>query len=116
MAEEKTERWAVSDEEIERFDTLKGDDELLCTVTLTDEESIPTGEAYQVVVLRNGTVTNRNWDGTIGVPEAIRDLAASEEILYHPAADGTLKETSRWVEVAVGPDSEFLDVAEAPKP
>lgn len=109
MAEETTERWAVTAEEADRIETLSGSDELMCTV---ESES---GVAYQVVVQRNGTVTNRNWDGTIGVPEDVRDLANSEDVLYHAVDDG-FEETQKWVNVIVGPEGEFLSFADQDSP
>ena len=108
-------RWAVSEDEMGRLEELRSSDELVATFTDVDDEGRPRGDTWRVVVLRDGTVTNRNADGTLGVPEEVRDLVGGEDTLYHPRLDGAdeYDETHSWVDVVVGPDGAFVARADA---
>jgi len=45
------------------------------------------GSADLVVVTRDGKITNRWSDGTVGVPDDVRDLVEMEEEYYRPDTD-----------------------------
>jgi hypothetical protein len=68
------ERWVFTQSEIDKADFKpKSDDEFIATVP---------GQELDVIVYRNGTVSNRWADGTIGVPAQIVELADAEETLH----------------------------------
>lgn len=120
MADETREaRWAVTEAEMGRIETLRSGDELMATYTATDGDGGPVGDTHQVVVLRDGTVTNRNWDGTLGVSEEVSEMVGDEDELYHPNPDdpGEFEATDRWVDVTVGPEGEFVSLrGQSPAP
>ena len=98
----KTERWAFSEKELADPYACHSHDELLASVPNPDdpEKSLEQG----IIVYRNGTVSNRWEDGTVGVPAEVAELANDEETLYHP--DDEL--TEAWRDVCVGDDGSFL--------
>lgn len=98
----KRERWAFSDAEFANPHKCKSDDELVAYVDYDDEFEGTDGQ--QVVVYRDGRVSNRFADGTAGVPEGMAIAAEAEESLLHP--DG--EDTSVWRDVVVGDSGEFL--------
>lgn len=116
-SQEKHERWAICASEIDQFESLSSSDRLMATFTETDAEGKPVGNTWQVVVLRNGIVTNQTWDGTVGIPENVRDLVSNEDTLYHPLDDETrFEETSKWINVTVSPDGTFVRMTDEPAP
>ena len=118
MGEDRQERWALSEADEARIDALNSNDELFGTWVETDTEGHPVGDTHVVVIQRNGVVTNRYRDGTIGVPEHVRALLESEDALYHPLdGESEIKTTAKWVDVFVGPDGSFKGlVPESPAP
>jgi hypothetical protein len=69
---EAAERWCFTEYELEHPHACRGDDEFCADV----------GEALLVIVLRNGQVTDRWEDGTVGVSPHLQDLADFQEVLY----------------------------------
>jgi len=98
----KKERWAFSDAEFADPHKCKSHDELMACIDYDDGFDGTDGQ--QVIVYRNGKVSNRYADGTTGVPEGLAIAAEAEESLLHP--DG--EDTSVWKDVVVGSSGEFL--------
>jgi len=94
----RIERWIFTAKEIAHPENCKGNDIFI---------SPPPGE-YElemgVQIQRNGVVTNRWGDGTVGVPQWIQDLASAEETLSLP--DGT--ETADVWQDVVTKDGKFV--------
>lgn len=88
----KPERWAFSPSELTASQGLNAKDELIAH---------PANWEQGVIVLRNGEVSNRWEDGTVGVPPLERAFAESVETLRHP---GTAELTEGWYDVWVLPD------------
>src|SRR5271157_492889 len=81
----RTERWIFCESELANPAACKAYDELLTTVSDPDngEETLE----LPVVVYRNGEISNRWADGTVGIPAAVVELAEGEEEYYHPDLD-----------------------------
>jgi hypothetical protein len=117
--EQREERWALSESEMTHIERLNSNDELMGTYQYTDKNSRPVGDLHQVVVRRNGTVTNHNMDGTIGVSKEVREFLESEDSLYHPVRDGNgdatddySEMTTQWRNVVVNREGNFVSWAE----
>lgn len=103
--DEFEERWAVSRSELDRLEELNSKDELIGAWRAVDGEGRPAGDLHAVVVLRNGTVTDRNADGSVGVAKDVAELIADQDELRHPATD---EDTEQWIDVVTGPDGRFV--------
>jgi len=89
------ERWAFSRDELDHADDCDGSDELVAYIDVDDDGN--GTEGFGIVVYRNGEVSNRFDDGTVGVPKEFAALANDCESLVHP--DGN--ETDAWCDVEV---------------
>ena len=98
-----TERWAFSESELANPAKCKSYDELLADVPYEYAEE--HGIEEDIIVQRNGTVTNRWSDGTAGVPAETAELAGECETLYRPE---TREETDAWRDVEVDAAGNFL--------
>ena len=102
------ERWALSSADVGRIRELRSGDELTATFQDTDDDGAFVGDIHRVVVLRNGTVTNRNWDGTVGIADDVRAMIGSEDTLYHEDEEGGVLTTEAWLDVVVSPDGSYV--------
>lgn len=107
------ERWVFTDWELNRESVVKrcrGDDEFYAMITASDDG---------IVVTRNGQVTNRWTDGTVGVPQEYQDEADEQSEYYKlfPRYVATVDQDPRkdqdeyayhWRSVRIGPSGEFL--------
>jgi hypothetical protein len=93
---ELTERWAFTDRELSNPAACCGFDELIADVPFED---------LGVLVQRNGNVTNRWVDGTVGIPADIAELAVACESLYNSRTNELAEE---WRDVVTNPAGEFL--------
>jgi hypothetical protein len=91
----KTERWAFSESELVNPKSCRADDELVAALP---EFADALGNALGIIVYRNGQVSNRFEDGTIGVPDALKTLANEVETLAHNV-DGEVEPTWCWADV-----------------
>lgn len=94
----RTERWSFTNRELKHPKTCRADDEFM--VLLDEEES-----ELPVIVYRNGEVSNRYADGTVGVIESNRLAANDQETLY--TLDGE-DSTFEWRDVEVTDEGEFV--------
>jgi len=97
----RQERWAMSEEESALPFALNSYDELIA-----DARDPENGELLEqgIIVSRNGEVSNRWDDGTVGVPADVAELADAEDTLYHPNGE----ETDVWRDVEVDDDGSLL--------
>jgi hypothetical protein len=84
----RKERWAFTQAELAAPAECNGYDEFNASVPNEDP----------VIVYRDGTVSNRWYDGTAGVPTETAALAGEDESPYNPDT-GELADTWRDVEV-----------------
>jgi len=113
----KRELWAFTDYELatDAYKNARRDDEFFATVRLDD--STEDRDESNVIVLRNGEVTDRFTDGTVGVPDQVKRLAAGEETLFRlwqpdkaePGYDDEVAE--RWRYVLVDDNGGFMRFA-----
>jgi hypothetical protein len=99
------ERWCFSLYDLQHPENCKGYDELYAYVSGETEND----EETDVVVYRNGTVTNKFGDGTVGVPEEIQKQADNIDDLINPS--GTSDDTSfcnYWRDVWTDETGAFL--------
>lgn len=96
------ERWAFSESELANPAKCKSDDELVAYVDLDDDWGGVEGQG--VVVYRNGKVSDRFDDGTVGLPKGLAELAGDVESLLHP--DG--EETAAWKNVETNDQGDFV--------
>jgi hypothetical protein len=98
-----TERWAFCESELAHPAECKTHDELVGEVPYEygEENRIECG----IIVYRNGHVSNRFEDGTVGVSAEARELAGECETLYHPDSNET---TDVWADVFVDHDGAWL--------
>ena len=91
-----TERWAFSESELAAPTQCSANDDLVGEVPYeyAEENGIECG----IIVYRNGRVSNRWDDGTVGVPTEAAELARECETLYHPNTNET---TAVWADVFV---------------
>lgn len=96
----RTERWAFAESELANPAACKAHDELIGAVP------------YEcgIIVYRNGEVSNRWEDGTVGVPAETRELADECECLFNPQRNET---TDVWADVFVDYDGAWLGWAGA---
>lgn len=98
------ERWAFSKSELADPAACNGYDDLIALVTIYDDEGGEAIAEEKVIVYRNGEVSNRFADGTIGIPPELAELTDEEETLLHPDGD----ETEVWRDVDADADGNFL--------
>jgi hypothetical protein len=85
----KQERWCFSSADLQQPENCHSYDELVANV-ITGEGGASRSvefdneEQTDVIVYRNGIVTNKFDDGTIGVPKEIQKLADDVEELVNP--------------------------------
>jgi len=96
------ERWAFSQAELEAPAKCRGDDELLAYVDYDD--GYGRTEGVDIVVYRNGEVSNRFGDGTAGVMKELAELAGCQETLLHSDGDYT----EGWKDVETDADGNFV--------
>ena len=107
------ERWVFTGKELEECDDwlrqFSRSDDMFVT------GGIPCGEPVDgevprtelgVIVHRNGEVTNRWADGTVGVPSEIKKLAAEEESLIRCSRAADLAE--HWTDVVHDGNGQFV--------
>jgi hypothetical protein len=75
---------------------------------------VPQAPQHGVIVQRDGTVTNRFADGTVGVPEDQQELANECESLWTDMDQDGLAED--WRDVLVEDTGEFIRLVEAGPP
>lgn len=98
------ERWAFSKSELADPAACNGYDDLIAFVTIYDDEGGELIDEHEVIVYRNGEVSNRFGDGTKGIPPELAELANDVETLLHP--DG--EETEVWKDVDADANGNFL--------
>jgi|GEM_PF-1401097 len=101
----KVERWVFTDAELEEKDKsgLNAYDEFIAQVAEAD-----SGEPIGIVAYRNGEVSNRFDDGTVGVPNDLIEMADQED--SYTTLDGELAEN--WRDVVVDDDGNFVEFAD----
>lgn len=94
-----------TDAELQDPSLCKGDDEFI---------SFPhmDGGEQGIIVYRDGRVTNRFEDGTVGVPVELQDAADDVETLVQV---GGMNYADNWHDVYVDEDGNFEDWAETPR-
>jgi len=77
------EAWVFTNYELDHPEGCNSQDIFIAAISdsILEEEGFSEGMG-EVQVERNGTVTNRFGDGTVGVPREVMDLAEDEETLY----------------------------------
>lgn len=90
----RKERWAFCESELADPAKCNTYDEL--TTSVIDPDNPGEHLEQGVIVYRNGEVSNRWDDGTVGIPADVTELAAEEETLYHPDLD---EYTDVWADV-----------------
>ena len=106
--EKKVERWAVTRKQRVNPSKLRSDDELIAhPYGLTDDLM---AEERGVIVLRNGTVTNRYGDGTRGVSKNAQRAAGNAESLFDEEAG---EMTEFWIDVEVSNQGSFRMMADS---
>jgi hypothetical protein len=123
MPKTQTERWVFTDRELKKLksgETAKenyphANDEFVAGVTSTfgrhrRNEANIAPNIFEILVKRNGAVTNRFADGTAGVPDELKELADDCETLSyigrgHGPAD-------IWLEVICDEHGNFIRFAE----
>jgi len=101
---EETERWVFTKAQLKNPKGLRRDDELIALVT-PDEPS----EGVDVIVYRNGEVSNRFGDGTVGLPEEVYVAAQDEDKLFDEEEDDW---ADNWRDVIVDADGNFVRFAD----
>lgn len=104
QSELRKERWAFSRSELADPAACTAYDDLIALVTLYDDEGGNLIDEHEVIVYRNGEVSNRFGDGTKGIPPEIAELADDVETLLHP--DG--EETEGWRDCEVDGEGNFV--------
>jgi hypothetical protein len=104
----RTERWTFCESELAEPAKCNAYDEL--TTTVPDPDNPGEHCELNVIVYRNGEVSNRWDDGTAGVPADVAELADAEETLYHPDLD---EYADVWADVFVDRDGAWLGWAGA---
>jgi hypothetical protein len=99
------ERWCFTEEELKYPQTCHGTDELVAHVYLQQLLGFPEIDE-NIIVLRNGTVTDRYEDRRDPVSPEMQDLADAEEDLWHPV---THEWVSEWRDVFVDKDGNFVN-------
>lgn len=106
------ERWVFTDYELKNF-------RVLSKCSGLDEFLADGGAELAVIVLRNGTTTNRWEDGTVGVPPRVADLADFDELPIKPKHKRAFDDfgdedtaAENWRDVYVDKNGKFLGFAE----
>ena len=106
------EQWVFTDYELKHPEQCKSEDIFVVDISESILEEEGFGEDMaEVQVYRNGTVTNRFGDGTVGVPRKVMDLAEDEETLY-AAFDNSYDEAYTWRNVEVDAEGNFISFVE----
>lgn len=104
VAAADVQRWVFTDHELKRYPQVaRASDEFYVGVE---------GCELEVIVRRDGTVTNRWGDGTYGVPEHIRKLADQEDVIWKPRRarqnDTDDYHAANWLDVYVDRNGNFM--------
>ncbi len=103
----RKERWVFCESELANPAACRGYDEFTTgPLGFDDVDRTELG----VVVYRDGSVSNRWDDGTVGIPAEIADLADVEETLYSPDRD---EYADVWADVFVNHLGQWLGWAGA---
>lgn len=102
MTEPRKERWAFSRSELADPAACASDDELMAYVDY--DGGYGRTEGVEIIVYRNGEVSNRFGDGTAGLLPELAELAGEVEELLHP--DG--ETTDAWRDCEVGEKGNFV--------
>lgn len=94
------ERWAFLASELDNLQACRADDEFIARPTEETE--------LGVIVYRNGQVSNRWEDGTVGISPEVRELADDTESLH--SLNG--EEIIGWRDVEVSEDGRPVEVME----
>lgn len=103
MTEPYKERWAFSRGELADPAACTAYDDLIALVDVYDDYDCII-DTHEIIVSRNGEVSNRWGDGTVGVPPEIAELAAEVETLLHP--DGDVADV--WRDCEADADGKFI--------
>lgn len=98
-----SERWVFTGAELR----AKGED---CNRYDTFVAIVPNFQ-LGVLVYRNGEATNRWEDGTAGVPDGVRELAAAVETLA--TTETPVEPANRWCNVFVDEDGDLIEIIKA---
>ena len=107
----KPERWCFTYHELKNPGSCKRDDEFVAVLPISE---------VGVVVLRDGTVTDRWEDGTVGVPRLAKQHANAAEVLWKPVYSGNNlaqndqdEETHAWRDVLADQNGRFVRFMDA---
>lgn len=105
----RVERWCFTNSELldNKMDGLNSSDEFIAIAHFPEREQL---DPSRIIVLRNGLITNRYEDGTVGVSDYEIESAEDEEIYY---SIKSTEETSCWLNVEVNEDGRFVRFLEA---
>jgi hypothetical protein len=96
------ERWAFLPSELDNLQACRAEDEFVASLPLEEME-------LGVIVYRNGEVSLRWEDGTVGIPPEIRELADEQDTLHSLKGE----EICGWYDVEVSEDGRPLRLCEA---
>jgi hypothetical protein len=97
----KIERWAFLPCELDNLQACRAEDEFIAVLPLEEVE-------LGVIVYRNGEVSLRWQDGTVGIPPEIRELADDEETVLSLKGEVIIG----WRDVEVSEDGQPLRLHE----
>lgn len=97
-------RWAFLPSELDNLSACCAEDEFVASLPL---EEMDLG----VIVYRNGEVSWRWEDGTVGIPPEIRELADEQDTLHSLRGE----EIIGWHDVEVSEDGQPLRICEVPR-
>jgi hypothetical protein len=109
-------RWVFTDDEVKRLKAKDPEfkpvayDEFI--VILPQPIADLLGVEMGIRVQRDGTITNRWWDGTVGVPAAVREEADAVEGYYTDDDDPQF--VDRWLDIECDQEGNFLKLAKTP--
>lgn len=95
------ERWAFLASELDNLQACKAEDEFVAYPALEQTE-------LGVIVGRNGQVSNRWEDGTVGIPPEVREVADETDSLHSLSGE----EIIGWRDVEVSEDGQPLRLCE----
>ena len=121
-ANRKRERWCFTDSELERPQDCDSGDPFVARINSdVFVQMEPNLEEQGVIMLRNGKLTDRWEDGTLGVPETIAQYAREVDVLEKPVYLGHNQaqgdddyEAATWRYVFVSADGHFEAWAPGP--
>jgi hypothetical protein len=114
----KTETWVFTSIDLENPQNCRASDECIAVVKSSfglryrnraNAPKYPVN-TFEIIILRNGTVTNQFADGSIGVPEELREAAQESDSIYRVQKRKTVN-AQEWREVIVGEKGEFIRFA-----